>query len=583
MRGGWKEDQYHSDLCLPQSHSIARDGLIITFEAMASECVALTLSPETAFVTGKTYEIHFGANGNLSTVIRRKLTNGQDCIENWYTSLKVCTLDKWSPYWISLYKGKLSAGIGRQPGLHCLGTFDDSMYEALRPGHDAVRYVGLGNSVVGRKLKYPPVKIRHLKVMPIPPYILENANRKEFPVNPITLHTLIHLQVDQGEWTQLLKEYEEECAKGRARAEKYGSVYKEPPAEAFFRWSDARRLWANPTKGFATGFDVTSQQEEEKRKARMERFAKDKKRKSVDGEEKSAEGENTPIADNAMLDVMPSVKRREPLPVIEAWDNEELVRSLRVDPPLQSVASNSSNTGVTAEEDLIIGEEVVREETKDEMQQDNLENPELVPEKIHVFAIDWAAFKQIRTEDIMAHFSIYGPSYVEWLGELSCNVLFEDRFSAARAIMNLSQAIPSPPPPDLAVENPPDLGALGWTFCVSPIYKLVNDRFGRRGTRARALMRVANTADVLDKRPEEKPQPPPGFTTQRVLGPGSDFDTSWRQQPKNKRQRQQRKNHRRTKEDADEDMQEDEYVKVVPQSPRQESDILDVALKSARR
>ena len=32
MRGGWKEDQYHSDLCLPQSHSIARDGLIITFE-----------------------------------------------------------------------------------------------------------------------------------------------------------------------------------------------------------------------------------------------------------------------------------------------------------------------------------------------------------------------------------------------------------------------------------------------------------------------------------------------------------------------------------------------------------------------
>jgi hypothetical protein len=35
-------------------------------------------------------------------------------------------------------------------------------------------------------------------------------------------------------------------------------------------------------------------------------------------------------------------------------------------------------------------------------------------------------------------------------------------------------------------------------------------------------MRYATTADMLYSRPNHWPQPPPGFTTQQVLGPGSD-------------------------------------------------------------
>lgn len=46
-------------------------------------------------------------------------------------------------------------------------------------------------------------------------------------------------------------------------------------------------------------------------------------------------------------------------------------------------------------------------------------------------------------------------------------------------------------------------------------------------------MRFANTADVLAERPKAWPKPPPGFTTKRVLGPGSDFDT----EPRKKRRR----------------------------------------------
>ena len=133
-----------------------------------------------------------------------------------------------------------------------------------------------------------------------------------------------------------------------------------------------------------------------------------------------------------------------------------------------------------------------------------------------------------------AYFSVYGPSYVEWLGELSCNVLFEDKYSAARAMAAMSQGLPSPPPEsvlshgktnnlksetkhdDCHLENPdhhsgggggngetcdaegtsmdyntekgesndivssdndnladiPDLGRMGWRFCILPVRKV---------------------------------------------------------------------------------------------------------------
>ena len=50
-------------------------------------------------------------------------------------------------------------------------------------------------------------------------------------------------------------------------------------------------------------------------------------------------------------------------------------------------------------------------------------------------------------------------------------------------------------------------------------------------------MRVANSSDVLLQRPISRPAPPPGFTTKRVLGPGSDFDIKRRERPKKRRRR----------------------------------------------
>lgn len=39
-------------------------------------------------------------------------------------------------------------------------------------------------------------------------------------------------------------------------------------------------------------------------------------------------------------------------------------------------------------------------------------------------------------------------------------------------------------------------------------------------------MRPATTLDILLERPNSWPEPPPGFSTKRILGPGSDYDTN---------------------------------------------------------
>jgi len=53
-------------------------------------------------------------------------------------------------------------------------------------------------------------------------------------------------------------------------------------------------------------------------------------------------------------------------------------------------------------------------------------------------------------------------------------------------------------------------------------------------------MRVANSADVLVERPMGRPKPPRGFSTKRVLGPGSDFDTEPRQKKRRRVEREER-------------------------------------------
>ena len=337
------------------------------------------------------------------------------------------------PYWIVLQNGKLSAGVGKVPGKQCIGTLDDSMYNMLRSGVDAVRYVGIGNSALNRNAR--DVRVRNVHVLSIPGHFgLEGIPMEESGfVNVFEYYGDAERErnpkagASMPTDAELLAEYERERIKARARAQKFGIEYKEPAPDAFLRWSEARRLRANPERGFITGIDTFSTEEKAKADARKVRFAKEeRKRKSLEMEHTGSDNDegvkneedggldNEGVDDNEAPDDVADWEKtkKDPLPVEQAWDNWKSVQQFRVDPPAtlysnqeghdNIILSSSFSNDIWHGGGILKGTEDYDEKGKDDFTREVV----IVPTKVHVFAIDWAPFKQIRTDDLMVSFSI---------------------------------------------------------------------------------------------------------------------------------------------------------------------------------
>lgn len=67
-------------------------------------------------------------------------------------------------------------------------------------------------------------------------------------------------------------------------------------------------------------------------------------------------------------------------------------------------------------------------------------------EAVHMRGTD-----DMSTEDVLEYFGKYGPAAIEWIDDSSCNVLWYDKISAARALFFLSKAIKGMP-----IEGPRD-------------------------------------------------------------------------------------------------------------------------------
>lgn len=276
-----------------------------------------------------------------------------------------------------------------------------------------------------------------------------------------------------------MEEYEKECQKRKARAEKFGTAYVEPKLEDFLPWTEVKRIRDQPknVKGFATGIDLMDSEELVKQEARKARFAKMKE--DMVSEDNKDKDETTTTAEDAPEESSDPMTKKddlkvEDLPVSQCWDKEEILRPQRFDPPstlwTKPTEEPSSQPAESSEEQR----DAATIDAKDAT-----EEITWVPEKIHLFALDWAAFKQIRNKDLMTYFTGYGPTYVEWLGDLSCNICFEDKFTAKRALTTLGQEIPSPPPDEVPHEGEatetktrPDFGNMTWRFCRRPVRKV---------------------------------------------------------------------------------------------------------------
>ena len=335
-------------------------------------------------------------------------------------------------------------------------------------------YVGFRNAAVYDRQAPTNLFLRNIRLSCLPADLSLDSVKPQ-PVIILGEEDASNLPALEQETIQLLQKYREACVKQQQRAEKFGTEYVPPKLSDTMPYSDLRRMRANPTGSVLNGMDLQSPEEKEKLEKRKNRFG----------------AVPTPEASTTVVnsDIVPSD---------QAWDKMGLVGEQRMDPPpelwLEPVADDS-----TAQDEFRM----------------SVDPPRLVHEKIHLFSIDWAAFKQIRTSDLERHFGDYAPTYVEWLSDLSCNIHFADKFAACRAITGLSQELPR--------GKTPDLHAMGWRMGTSMVKKVINDRYGRKGTRARLLMRVATSVDILVERPSSWKTPPGQFSAEKVLGPESDM------------------------------------------------------------
>ncbi len=260
----------------------------------------------------------------------------------------------------------------------------------------------------------------------------------------------------------------------RKRAERFNmEVDEEPKKEEPWAppegvpWSlykkqqlDAKR---KPSKGPAitTGFDISTAEERAKAASRLAKFDPEAAEKlQKEQEEKAAE-----FAQRAKrLARFGGQDLGEHGP---AWTRFE-AEALR---PLQ----------LTAEELLAEDEE-------------RTDGDAQATEKLHlrVLPCDRNLFKKLRSNDLEGHFAAYGARYVEWLGEQSANVWFPDADNAARAKLALAAEIPAAPFGDVDLSN--------WRL--AKIEKTKGDKWGKRGTAARCLVRFGGSGDVLAEKPK---------------------------------------------------------------------------------
>jgi hypothetical protein len=391
------------------------NGCMLLFQAKARESISVALSTRADYSQEAMYEIHLGAVGNTCTVLKQRTSSSRRKVKSTSIPSRVCSDDSWISYWICLHQQTLYAGVGEIPGKECIGMLDvtttlaeeevlvverkdtnmgestttattttptaeesktsnekamddtvgmeptaSSAEPASKP---VVEYVGLGNSAKGPKGQ--PLSLQKVVVSALPTSVKESLSI--LSLDDADLPVVV---VDDNEdIKKMMEDYTKECQLRKARAEKFGIAYKEPEPDAFLPWSKAKRLRENPEKGFVTGLDVMDPEEVAKREARKARFGNITTNNDDDENEKT----------------------KEYLPTLQAWDKEDMLRPQRKDPPSSLWQTPSAG----------------EDEERDSFAMEPREPTTWVAEKIHLFSVDWAAFKQIRNKDLMVSWRDY--------------------------------------------------------------------------------------------------------------------------------------------------------------------------------
>jgi hypothetical protein len=111
--------------------------------------------------------------------------------------------------------------------------------------------------------------------------------------------------------------------------------------------------------------------------------------------------------------------------------------------------------------------------------------------------------KEMSSEDVLEYFNEFDPISIEWVNDLSCNIVFEEERSAASAVVGLSQAVVikgKDNDEDMEVGDLPTVEADTLAVPIPPGHWLL----GKTHPKSKALLiRLANTSDKKMKGPSK--------------------------------------------------------------------------------
>ena len=293
---------------------------------------------------------------------------------------------------------------------------------------------------------------------------------------------------------KFLERLEQLRERNRQRAQRFQTEYVEPdPRELGISPAEYKRLMRmhkkkQDTDPFVIGFDITSEEEMRKREERAKKFGLD--------------------VDRTKVELQLYGKTEEELEAMKK-------RAQRFAVPVKTEAETFAKVCDHLKDDL--GEHMQAQRRNDALQ---------------LYSGAKRGLHPIGTATILQRFKDYGVAWVEWLGERSCNVVFNEAEAAARVYMTL--AAPVPLPNEISNEERERLTC--WRVPLEPLIKIKSDDYGNKGATVDYIVRYATDAvsDRKKPKPRAKQQQKKGGKSQRRRRRNNRFNPYTDRRSKNK-------------------------------------------------
>ncbi|POM59567.1 hypothetical protein PHPALM_31677 [Phytophthora palmivora] len=360
------------------------------------------------------YEVAVGTSGNTELVWRKSASGrSQEMDLDRVFTGRTCSAQDFVAYWVvvDVKNGSLSFGVGPQVGQDVLSTCQDP---------DFVRVTQTAFTSWDS-----PVSIRGIQVHGVyegQTEALAAANVAAFPpprlmvrADPLGKQDLLTPEQRQ--------QYEAEYSASKRRAERFGAPFAPPDIKKFLDPREVRKLQRTGAivPGFSTGIDITSHEEQSKREQRMKRF--DTPQFAVEYTAETARALEQGMTQEEWTEKQRDQEKLRARAQKFGLSSEE-DRSQVVPTGLNPASAKVRRERCDVKAPLVEGQPVVFRN-----------------DALHMYSLD-EKFQQVRTSDVMDYFVGYGPAYVEWFNDSSCTIVFQDNFTAGRALIALSQEIP---------------------------------------------------------------------------------------------------------------------------------------------